>query len=116
MSRRVFIAGHRGMVGSAVHRLLLQDSSVEVVTRSRDELDLTAQAAVKAVFQTEQLDEVYLCAAKVGGIHASSTYPAYSIYENRMLDCNVIHSAWQPGIKKLLFLGSPCIYSGRRSC
>ena len=80
------------------------------MTRSRKELDLTSQAAVTSFFESDRLDEVYLCAAKVGGIHANNTYPAEFLYDNLMLECNVIRSAWEAGVNKLLFLGSSCIY------
>lgn len=108
--KRVFIAGHRGMVGSAICRQLAQRQDVELVTRSRSELDLTSQAAVAAFFASQQIDEVYLAAAKVGGIHANNTYPAEFIYENLVMECNIIHAAHQSGVQKLLFLGSSCIY------
>ena len=107
---KVFIAGHKGMVGSAIVRQLEQDDSIEIVVRSRQELDLTNQQAVIAFFQTEKIDQVYLAAAKVGGIVANNTYPADFIYENLMIQCNIIHSAHLVGIQQLLFLGSSCIY------
>ena len=107
---RVYVAGHRGMVGSAIVRQLEKDDAVEIITRSRDELDLTNQAAVNAFFQNTKIDQVYLAAAKVGGIHANNTYPAEFIYENLMIEANVIHTAFKAGVKKLLFLGSSCIY------
>ena len=109
---KVYIAGHRGMAGSAILRHLqaaglgMQD----VVVRTHRELDLTSQAAVRAFFQREKPDEVYLAAAKVGGIHANNTYPAEFIYQNLMVEANVIHEAWQAGVQKLLLLGSSCIY------
>ncbi len=106
---RVFVAGHRGMVGGAISRKLT-GRGVEVVTRSRAELDLTDQAAVRAFFASEPVDAVVLAAAKVGGIHANNTYPADFIYENLMIECNVIHQAFAAGVRKLLFLGSSCIY------
>lgn len=108
--KRVFVAGHRGMVGSAICRQLAQRQDVELVTCSRSELDLTSQAAVAAFFATQQIDEVYLAAAKVGGIHANNTYPAEFIYENLVMECNIVHAAHQSGVQKLLFLGSSCIY------
>jgi GDP-L-fucose synthase len=108
--KKIFIAGHRGMVGSAIVRQLQARGDVELVLRSRSELDLTSQQAVAEFFQTEQIDEVYLAAAKVGGIIANNTYPADFIYENLMIECNLIHSAHVVGIQKLLFLGSSCIY------
>lgn len=110
MAKRIFVAGHRGMVGSALMRQLSADPSNHLVTRTRTELDLLNQQAVADFFTTEQIDEVYLSAAKVGGIHANDTYPAEFIYDNLMLECNVIHQAWLNGVKKLLFLGSSCIY------
>ncbi|MCM1984041.1 GDP-L-fucose synthase [Lyngbya confervoides] len=108
--KRIYVAGHRGMVGSALVRQLTRDPEVEIVTRSHQMLDLTNQAAVEAFFQTEKIDEVYLAAAKVGGIWANHTYPAQFIYENLMIEANIIHSAYRSGVQKLLFLGSSCIY------
>jgi GDP-L-fucose synthase len=107
---KVYVAGHRGMVGSAIARRLARDAAVRVVGRTHAELDLTNQAAVRAFFDAEQPDEVILAAAKVGGIHANNTYPAEFIYENLMVQANVIHGAWASGVKRLLFLGSSCIY------
>lgn len=106
---RVFVAGHRGMVGSAIQRRLEADG-VEVLTRTRAELDLRDQAAVRAYLKAEKPDAVVLAAAKVGGIHANNTYPADFIYENLVMECNVIHHAFEAGIERLLFLGSSCIY------
>jgi len=108
--KRVFVAGHRGMVGSAICRNLAARGDVELIVRNRHELDLTNQAAVAAFFAEANIDEVYLAAAKVGGIHANSTYPAEFIYENLIVECNVIHSANKYAVQKLLFLGSSCIY------
>ena len=108
--KKVFVAGHRGMVGSAIVRTLSQRDNIEIVTRTRTELDLSSQSAVAEFFSAQQFDEVYLAAAKVGGIIANNTYPAEFIYENLMMECNIIHSAHQSGVQKLLFLGSSCIY------
>eukprot|EP01093_Parvamoeba_rugata_P004265 TRINITY_DN15980_c0_g1_i1.p1 TRINITY_DN15980_c0_g1~~TRINITY_DN15980_c0_g1_i1.p1 ORF type:complete len:322 (-),score=63.92 TRINITY_DN15980_c0_g1_i1:427-1392(-) len=110
MKKKIFIAGHRGMVGSAIVRQLEQSNDVELVLRSHCELDLTNQQAVAEFFNTEHIDEVYLAAAKVGGIVANNTYPADFIFQNLMMECNVIHSAFKASVKKLLFLGSSCIY------
>lgn len=110
MSKRIYIAGHRGMVGSAIMRQLQDREGVELITRSRDELDLLDQAAVRAFFSEQSIDEVYLAAARVGGIHANNTYPADFIYENLMIEANIIHEAFKAGVTKLLFLGSSCIY------
>ena len=109
--KRIFVAGHNGMVGSAIVRQLEAASeAVEVVTRSRSELNLQDQAAVRAFFDEQKIDQVYLAAAKVGGIVANNTYPAEFIYENLMVECNIIHSAHLAGVNELLFLGSSCIY------
>jgi len=108
--KRVFVAGHRGMVGSAICRQLRLRADVELVVRSRAELDLTSQQAVTAFFESERIDQVYLAAAKVGGIHANNSYPADFIYENLLMECNIIHAAHLGGVQKLLFLGSSCIY------
>ena len=110
LESRIFVAGHRGMVGSAIVRALKTKGYTNLVTRTHAELDLTNQAAVRAFFQSERIDQVYLAAAKVGGIHANNTYPAEFIYQNLMIQTNVIHEAWESGVKKLLFLGSSCIY------
>jgi GDP-L-fucose synthase len=111
-SPKIYVAGHRGMVGSAIVRqLLAQGHSPEnIVTRTHNELDLTDQSAVRNFFEKESQDQVYLAAAKVGGIHANNTYPAEFIYQNLMIEANVIDAAFQNGVKKLLFLGSSCIY------
>ena len=108
--KRVFVAGHRGMVGSAICRQLALRDDVELIVRSRKELDLTRQEAVEHFFANEAIDEVYLAAAKVGGIHANNSYPAEFIYQNLVMECNIIHGAHQAGVQKLLFLGSSCIY------
>lgn len=110
MAKRIFVAGHNGMVGSALVRRLGTDGTNKIITRRRDELDLTCQAEVASFFQQEPVDEVYLAAAKVGGIHANDSYPAEFIYDNLMIECNIIHQAWKAGVNKLMFLGSSCIY------
>lgn len=107
---KVFVAGHRGMVGSAIVRVLEAKGYARLIIRSHEELDLTDQAAVREFFETEKPDEVYLAAARVGGIHANNVYPADFIYENLMIETNVVHQAWITDVKKLLFLGSSCIY------
>lgn len=107
---RIFVAGHRGMVGSAIVRKLQEHGYSNIVTRTRDDLDLVQQVDVKTFFAKEGIDQVYMAAAKVGGILANNTYPAEFIYQNLMVEANVIHEAWQAGVKKLLFLGSSCIY------
>lgn len=106
---RIYVAGHRGMVGGAISRKL-RERGVEVITRTHAELDLTDQAAVRDFFANEKLDGVVLAAAKVGGIHANNAYPADFIYENLMIEANVIHQAYVAGVQRLLFLGSSCIY------
>jgi GDP-L-fucose synthase len=106
---KIFIAGHKGMVGSAIVRLL-NDQDVEIITKDRTELDLLNQGSVQNFFEHEKIDQVYFAAAKVGGIHANNNYPADFIYENLTVQTNVIHSAFLNGVKKLLFLGSSCIY------
>lgn len=106
----VFVAGHRGMVGSAIVRRLQALGGVRILTASRAELDLGSQAAVQAFFAAQRIDHVVLAAAKVGGIHANNTYPAEFIYENLMIQANVIHAAHTAGVQRLLFLGSSCIY------
>lgn len=107
---KIFVAGHRGMVGSAIVRQLEASGHTNIITRTRSELDLTNQQAVVDFFQTEKIEQVYLAAAKVGGIVANNTYPADFIYENLMIQCNIIHSAHLANIQQLLFLGSSCIY------
>jgi len=106
---RIYVAGHRGMAGGAICRKLAARGA-ELLTRTRAELDLTDQAATRAFLEAERPDAVILAAARVGGIHANNTYPAEFIYENLMMECNVIHQAWASGVRKLLFLGSSCIY------
>lgn len=107
---KIYVAGHRGMVGSAILRALKARGHERFVTRTHDEIDLTDQKAVMNLFATERPDQVYLAAARVGGIHANDTYPAEFIYSNLMVQANVIHAAWTQGVRKLLFLGSSCIY------
>jgi len=110
LNQRIYVAGHRGMVGSAIVRNLEAKGFTNIVTRMHSELDLTNQAAVKVFFEQERPNQVYLAAAKVGGIHANNTFPAEFIYQNLMMEANVIHQAFVSGVKKLLFLGSSCIY------
>ena len=107
---KIYVAGHRGMVGSAIVRALQSQGQSNLVTRTHAELDLTNQAAVQAFFADEKPDQVYLAAAKVGGIYANNTYPADFIYQNLMVQANVVDAAFRNGVKKLLFLGSSCIY------
>ena len=107
---KIYVAGHRGMIGSAIVRKLRSLGYNNILTRSHDELDLTNQTKVKSFFESEKPEQVYLCAAKVGGVYANNTFPAEFIYENLMIESNVIHNAWKVGVKKLLFLGSSCIY------
>jgi GDP-L-fucose synthase len=109
---KIYVAGHRGMVGSAIVRQLVAKGhpADRIVTRAHAELDLTDQAAVRAFLSAEKPDQVYLAAAKVGGIHANNTYPAEFIYDNLMVQANVVDAAFRNGVKKLLFLGSSCIY------
>jgi GDP-L-fucose synthase len=109
-SGTVFVAGHRGMVGSAIVRRLQALGYSSILTASRAEVDLSRQEQVEAFFARQRIDQVYLAAAKVGGIHANNTYPAQFIYDNLMIECNVIHSAHRAGVQKLLLLGSSCIY------
>lgn len=109
-SSRIFVAGAGGLVGSALVRALNAHGYTNLLTPSRDELDLTGQQAVAAFFQNEKPDYVFLAAAKVGGIHANNSYPAEFIYSNLVIQTNVIHQAWLHSVKRLLFLGSSCIY------
>ena len=109
-NQKIYVAGHRGMVGSAIVRNLQAKGYNNIVTRTHSELDLTNQSQAARFFETEKPDQVYLAAAKVGGIHANNTYPAEFIYDNLMVQNNVIHQAFLSGVKKLLFLGSSCIY------
>ena len=113
--QRIFVAGHRGMVGSAIVRQLEQRGDVEVIVRTRDELNLLDSKAVQDFFADSRIDQVYLAAAKVGGIVANNTYPADFIYENMMIESNIIHAAHLHNVNKLLFLGSSCIYPKSRT-
>ena len=106
----LFVAGHRGMVGSAIVRRLQALGCTSILTAGRDALDLTDQHAVNAFFAAHRIDQVYLAAAKVGGIHANNTYPAEFIHQNLMIEANIIHAAHTHGVHKLMFLGSSCIY------
>ncbi|MGX5726590.1 GDP-L-fucose synthase [Metapseudomonas otitidis] len=110
MSQTIFVAGHRGMVGSAIVRNLERSGYKNILTATRDKLNLLDQAAVRNFFEDNHIDQIYLAAAKVGGIHANNTYPAEFMYENLMIQANVIHSAHHASVQKLLFLGSSCIY------
>ena len=107
---KIFVAGHRGMVGSAILRQLKVDSNNKIIMRSHKELDLTSQNAVDELIKKEKPDQIYLAAAKVGGIHANNTYPADFIYQNLMIEANIINAAFRNDVRKLLFLGSSCIY------
>ena len=107
---KIYVAGHRGLAGSAIVRALKRKGYNNLITRTHSELDLTDQLAVQAFFEAEQPTHVILAAAKVGGIHANDTYPAEFIRDNLAIQTNVIHSAWQSGVDKLVFLGSSCIY------
>ncbi|MDA7723353.1 GDP-L-fucose synthase [Pseudomonadales bacterium] len=110
MNQTVYVAGHNGMVGSAIIRELKNDRNVTIITSNRGELDLTNQLAVNRFFAASKIDQVYLAAAKVGGIHANNEYPAEFIYQNLMIEANIIHAAHTNNVQKLLFLGSSCIY------
>ena len=107
---KIFVAGSGGMVGSSLIRILKKFRTNHIICKTRSELDLTNQSAVKDFFEKEQPDQVYLAAAKVGGIYANNTYPADFIYQNLMIEANIIHESWRVGVKRLLFLGSSCIY------
>jgi GDP-L-fucose synthase len=109
-SQKIYVAGHRGMVGSAICRALESKGQKNIITRDRQQLDLTNQSAVTQFFNEVKPDVAYLAAAKVGGIHANSSQPATFIYENLMIELNTIHAAYQAGVRSLLFLGSSCIY------
>ena len=108
--KKIFVAGHNGMVGSAICRQLKQQSGVEIITRTRKQLDLCDQSAIQKFMKSEKPDEVILAAAKVGGIHANNTFPAEFIYENLQIQNNIIHTSHINNVQKLLFLGSSCIY------
>ena len=110
--KKVYVAGHRGMVGSAICRQLQEKADVEIITRTREELDLCDQPAVHEFMKSAKPDEVLLAAAKVGGIHANNTYPAEFIYQNLQIQNNIIHASHMNDVQKLLFLGSSCIYPG----
>lgn len=107
---KIYVAGHLGLVGSSIMRELERQGYTNIVTRTLAELDLRRQADVEKFFEEEKIEYVFLSAAKVGGIHANNTYPAEFIYDNLMIETNIIHSAYKYGVKKLLFLGSSCIY------
>lgn len=108
--KRIYVAGHKGMVGSAIIRQLEERNDIEIIARTRAEMDLANQQAVLDFFSQEKIDQVYMAAAKVGGIIANNTYPADFIYDNLMVECNIIHAAHVFNVQKLLFLGSSCIY------
>ena len=107
---KIFVAGHNGMVGSSIVRSLKKKKNIDLIIRERNEVDLTNQTAVKKFFKKEKIDQIYMAAAKAGGIYANNVYPAEFIYENIMIETNIINSAFENGIKKILFLGSSCIY------
>ena len=108
--KKIFLAGHRGMVGSAIGRRLTSAGYTNLITRTHADLDLTNQSAVTQFLEHEKPDYIFLAAAKVGGIHANNTYRAEFIYQNLMMEANIVHAAWQAGVQRLLFLGSSCIY------
>jgi GDP-L-fucose synthase len=110
LNKKIYVAGHRGMVGSAIVRQLRDQGYANIVTRSHAELDLTSQQSVIQFLEEERPEQVYIAAARVGGIHANNTYPAEFIYQNLMIEANLIHQSFVYGIKKILFLGSSCIY------
>jgi len=110
LNSKIYVAGHRGLVGSAIMRRLQAEGYTNLLTRTHAEIDLTDQGAVRKFFQIEKPDCVFLAAAKVGGIHANSTYPAEFIHHNLAIQTNVIHESWRAGVKRLIFLGSSCIY------
>ena len=107
---KIYVAGHRGMVGTAIARRLASAGYTNLLTRTHAELDLTNQSAVTRFFDYEKPDYIFLAAAKVGGIHANNTYRAEFIYQNLMMEANIVHAAWQVGVQRMLFLGSSCIY------
>lgn len=110
MTNRIYVAGHRGMVGAAIMGALARRGEHQIITRTHSDLDLTDSTAVRDFFAQVRPTQVYIAAAKVGGIHANNTYPAEFIHNNLMIQSNVIHEAWRTGVKRLLFLGSSCIY------
>jgi GDP-L-fucose synthase len=110
LTDKIYVAGHRGMVGSAIVRKLKAEGFTNILTRTSSQLDLRRQASVEFFFEREKPDYVFLAAAKVGGILANNTYRADFVYENLIMECNIIHSAYKSGVKKLMFLGSSCIY------
>ena len=109
-NQKIYVAGSNGMVGSSIIRALEEEDQIRILKPSHSELDLTKQVEVKKFLESEKPDQVYLAAAKVGGIHANNTYPAEFIYQNLMIQTNIIHQSWAAGVKRLLFLGSSCIY------
>ena len=110
---KIYVAGHRGLVGSAIVRNLQIHGYANLLTRTHAELDLTDQAAVRSFFATEKPEYVFLAAAKVGGIHANNAYPAEFIHQNLAIQTNIIHESWRNNVKRMLFLGSSCIYPAR---